>query len=122
MYDPRSNLALNFTHTHTHTPHIFTYKYTYTHIYIRNKQMCIHTYIHLFIKKNISLKKEAKGYKQKNIGDRGYLGRVFYFRQCGDGETLTRCHLNRDIEEMRERHTGVLRGVYFTERKSHFKT
>ena len=67
-------------YTHTHTPHIFTYKYTYTHIYIHNKQMCIHTYIHLFIKKNISLKKEAKGYKQKNIGDRGCLGRVFYFR------------------------------------------
>ena len=42
--------------------------------------MCIYTYIHLFIKKNISLKKEAKGYKQKNRGDRGCLGRVFYFR------------------------------------------
>ena len=39
----------------------------------------MYTCIHLFIKKNISLKKESKGYKQKNIGDGGCLGRVFYF-------------------------------------------
>ena len=78
MYGPGSNLALNFTHTHT--PLIYLLITTYIHIYIHNKQMCIYTYIHLFIKKNISLKKEAKGYKQKNRGDRGCLGRVFYFR------------------------------------------
>ena len=120
MYGPRLNLALNFTYTHTPLIYLFTNKNI--HIYIHNKQMCIYTYIHLFIKKNSPLKNEAKGYKQKNIGDRGCLGRVFYFRQCGDGESLTRYHLGRDIKEMRERHTGVLKGVYFTERKSHFKT
>lgn len=79
--------------------------------------MC-ETYIHLFIKK-IFLEKEAKGYKQKNIGDRGCLGRVFYFRWHGDGESLTRCHLTeRHKGNEGETHRSVKGSVLHREEKS----